>query len=511
MDFRLDAGMIRSFFTRRRPVGGWTPPRRFDRNLVVIGAGSAGLISAQVAAVARAKVTLVEAHAMGGDCLNYGCVPSKALIRSAAIAHQMRHADRYGLHPSGATVPFAQVMARVRRAIADIAPHDSVERYEAMGVEVLAGHARIADPWTVEVSLAGGAVRRLTTRAIILATGAAPAVPDVPGLQQAGFLTTDTLWDNLGARAEAPARLAILGGGPVGCELAQALARLGSAVTLVEMTPRLLPREDEDVSAAVQAKLGADGVSVLTDATVVACGVAGEARWIDVEGGGARHRIACDEIVVAVGRVPRLAGLGLETLGIPTDRPLAVNGFMQTRFPSILVAGDVVGRLQFTHTASHQAWYAAMNALFGTIRRFRVDERVLPRAIFTDPEVARVGLSEAEARDRGIAVEVTRYGIDDLDRAITDGSAEGFVKVLTVPGRDRILGVTIVGDRAGDMIAEFALAMRNGLGLGAILRTVHIYPTWAEANRFAAGAWRRARLSPRLLRLAERYHGWRRG
>lgn len=505
------ARMIINFLNRRRAYRGFTRPKSFDRNLIVIGAGSAGLVSSYIAAATKAKVTLVEAHKMGGDCLNYGCVPSKALIKSATLANQMRHADSYGLTPHTPAIPFAEVMARVHRVIADIAPHDSVQRYSDLGVEVLEGYAKLVDPWTVEIALNSGGVQRLTSRAIIIATGARPFVPPLPGIEDVGYLTSDTLWDALKTHETAPKRLVVLGGGPIGCELAQSFARLGSNVTQIEMGPRVMAREDADVSAAVQQSLAADGVQVLTGHKALACGVTDGEKWIEVQAGDSVHRIAFDQMIAAVGRVPRLTGFGLEELGIKTGRVVETNEYLETLFPNILAAGDVAGPYQFTHTASHQAWFAAVNALFGTFKRFKADYRVIPWATFTDPEVARVGLSEAEAQAQGIAYEVTRYGIDDLDRAIADSAAHGFVKVLTVPGRDRILGATIVGAHAGDLLAEFVLAMKHGLGLGKILGTIHIYPTMAEANKYAAGEWRRAHVNPRLLAFVERFHSWRRG
>lgn len=505
------ARMVLSRIARRRVQSRWTRPRRFDRNLVVIGAGAAGLVSSYIAAATRAKVTLVESHRMGGDCLNYGCVPSKALIQSAKIAHQMRHADAWGLAATPPTVDFPAVMDRVHRVIADIAPHDSVERYTALGVEVLQGYARLTDPWTVEIALNDGTTRRLTTRAVIIATGAAPVLPPLPGLDTVAPLTSDTLWDALRTRPAPPRRLVVLGGGPIGCELAQAFARLGSAVTQIEAAPRLMLREDEDAAALVQSALAADGVQVLTGHKAIACGTDADGKWIDVAHGETTQRLHFDDILVAVGRAARLTGFGLEELGIPTGRVIETNDYLETIHPNILAAGDVAGPFQLTHAAGHQAWFAAVNALFGSVWRVRADYRTVPWATFTDPELARVGLSESEAKAKGIAYEVTRYDLDDLDRAIADGRTAGFVKVLTVPGRDRILGVTIVGAHAADLIAEFVLAMRHGLGLGKILSTVHIYPTLAEANKYAAGAWRRTHVNPRLVALAERFHRWRRG
>ena len=505
------ARMVLNLLKRRRVYARWTRPKSFDRNLIVIGAGAAGLVSAYIAAATKAKVTLVEAHKMGGDCLNYGCVPSKALIKSAKLAHQMRKADHYGLSATEPNIPFGQVVSRVHRVIADIEPHDSVERYTDLGVEVLQGYAKLIDPWTVEITMSDGSTQRLTTRAVIIATGAAPFVPPLPGIDDVDYLTSDTLWDRLKDRDNAPKRLVVLGGGPIGSELAQSFARLGSQVTQIEMAPRIMIREDAEVSALVQASLEADGVKVLTGHKALACGVTDGEKWIEVEHEGKTHRIAFDEMIAAVGRAPRLKGFGLEELGIKVNRVVETNEYLETLYPNILAAGDVAGPYQFTHTAGHQAWFAAVNALFGDVKRFKADYRVIPWATFTDPEVARVGLSEAEAREKGIPFEVTRYGIDDLDRAIADGSAHGFVKVLTVPGKDRILGATIVGEHAGDLIAEFVLAMKHGLGLGKILGTIHIYPTLAEANKYAAGEWRRAHVNARLLAWVESYHTWRRG
>ncbi|OJF92488.1 dihydrolipoyl dehydrogenase family protein [Pararhizobium antarcticum] len=489
----------------------WKRPRKFDRNLIVIGGGSAGLVSAYIAAATKAKVTLVEANRMGGDCLNYGCVPSKALIRSAKLAHQMRKADRYGLAAHLPQVPFAEVIERVHRVIAEIEPHDSIERYTSLGVEVLEGYARLVDPWTVEIALNSGETRRLTTRAVIIATGAGPFVPPLPGIVEVGYLTSDTLWEQLRGRMDAPRRLVVLGGGPVGCELAQSFARLGSEVTQLEMAPRLMMREDEDAAEHVLASLEADGVRVLTQHKARACGLTDGRKWIEVEHGGEVQRVEFDELIVALGRAARLKGFGLEELGIEVDRVVETNAYLQTGYPHILAAGDVAGPYQFTHVAAHQAWFATVNALFGDFKRFKADYRVIPWATFTDPEVARVGLSEAEAKEKNIAYEVTRYGLDDLDRAIADSAARGFVKILTVPGKDTILGATIVGEHAGDLLAEFVLAMKHGLGLNKILGTIHIYPTLAEANKMAAGLWRRNHISPRLVALLGWFHRWRRG
>ncbi|WP_342616436.1 FAD-dependent oxidoreductase [Rhodoferax sp. GW822-FHT02A01] len=497
---------------RLRVLARWRSvrPARFDRNLVVIGAGSGGLVAAYIAAAVKAKVTLVEAKVMGGDCLNYGCVPSKALIRSAKAAHQMRRARDYGLS-AAPVVDFKAVMQRVQQVIADIAPHDSVARYTDLGVDVVQGYARITNPWTVEIQRTDGSRQTLSTRSIVIAAGAQPVVPALPGLEEVGYLTSDTLWEHLATLDVLPKRWVVLGGGPIGCELSQAFARLGADVIQVEMAPRLLLREDEEVSAVVQASLEADGVQVLTSHQALRCERLGDAKVLVLSHHGQEVRMPFDQLLCAVGRKARLTGYGLEALGIATDKTIITDDTLQTVYPNIYAAGDVAGPYQFTHVASHQAWYAAVNALFGDFKRFRVNYQAIPQASFTDPEVARVGLNEQEATAQGIAYEVTRYVLDDLDRAIADGEARGFVKVLTVPGKDRILGATIVGAQAAELLAEYVLAMQHGLGLNKILGTVHTYPTMAEANKYAAGQWRRAHQPQRLLQWVERFHAWRRG
>lgn len=497
----------------RRVYQGWNhlKPRRFDRNLIVIGAGAGGLVSAYIAAAVKAKVSLIEAHKMGGDCLNYGCVPSKALIKSAKLAHQMRHASQYGLNDTAVAFKFKELMQRIQAIIATIAPHDSVQRYTELGVEVLQGYAKIITPWSVQIAYADGSTQVLTTRAIIIAAGARPLVPGLPGLDEVGYVTSDTLWERFATLDAVPRRIVVLGGGPIGCELAQSFARLGSQVTQVEMAPRIMLREDPEVSALAQAALQANGVRVLTGHKALRCEKVAEQKFLLTEHAGQEQRLEFDELVCAVGRVARLTGYGLEELGIATNRTVPTNEYLQTLYPNIYAAGDVAGPYQFTHTAAHQAWYASVNALFGDFKRFKVDYAVIPSATFIDPELARVGLNEQEAKEKGVAYEVTRYGLDDLDRAIADSEAHGFVKVLTAPGKDRILGVTIVGTHAGDLLAEFVLAMKHGLGLNKILSTIHTYPTLAEANKYAAGEWKRAHQPERLLGWVAALHTWRRG
>ena len=509
--FPMLAKQFMGFLQGRRIYAKWQRPDKFDRNLIVIGGGAAGLVTSYIAAAVKARVTLVEAHKMGGDCLNYGCVPSKALIKSARIANQMRHAGNYGLTATEPEFSFGKVMARVHEVIAAVAPHDSVERYTRLGVEVLAGYAKIVDPWTVEIHLNQGGTQRLTTRSIVIAAGARPFVPPLPGLDDVGYVTSDTLWDEFAKLDTPPARLVVLGGGPIGCELAQSFARLGSKVTQIEMSSRIMMREDIEVSDLARDALTRDGVAVLTSHKALRCERDGDRKVIVVEHQGQEKRIEFDALLCAVGRVARLQGYGLEDLGIPTQRTVAANDYLETLYPNIYAAGDVAGPYQFTHTAAHMAWYAAVNALLGDFKKFKVDYSVVPWATFIEPEVARVGLNEQEAKEKGIAHEVTRYGIDDLDRAIADGTAHGFVKVLTVPGKDRILGVTIVGEHAGDLLAEFVLAMKHGLGLNKILGTIHTYPTLAEANKYAAGEWKRAHAPQTVLSWLARFHTWKRG
>ena len=512
--FPLLAPRVVDAFQRRRVYARWAGqrPRRFDRNLIVIGGGAAGLVSAYIAAAVKACVTLVEAHQLGGDCLNTGCVPSKALIQAARVAQQLREAGRYGIASVVPTIDFRAVMQRVRDVIAAIAPHDSVERYTALGVEVLQGKATLINPWTVEVALHDGSRQTLTTRSIVIAAGARPVVPPLPGLDDVGYLTSDTLWDDFAQRDTIPQRIVLLGGGPIGCELAQALARLGAQVTVVEMAERLLLREDEEVSALVAQALSADGVKLLCGHRALRCAVVDGEKTLWVQRADeAEQQLKFDLLICAVGRVARLEGYGLEALGITAERHVPTNDYLQLVYPNIYAAGDVAGPYQFTHAAAHQAWYAAVNALFGSFKLFKADYRVLPSATYTDPELARVGLNEREARAQGIAYELTVFPLRDLDRAIVDGETEGFIKVLTVPGKDRILGVAIVGQHAAELLAEYVLAMKQGLGLNKILGTVHSYPTLAEANKYAAGEWKRAHQPLALLKWVRRYHDWRRG
>jgi dihydrolipoamide dehydrogenase len=506
--FPLIARRIVALVRARKIYSRWRKPATFDRNLVVIGAGSAGLVAAYISAAVKAKVTIVEKHQMGGDCLNTGCVPSKALIRSAKLLSHIRRAKEFGIRSATADFDFAEVMERVQRVVRTVEPHDSAERYTGLGVEVLAGEARITSPWSVEVKTAEG-TQTLTTRAIVIAAGARPFVPPIPGIEAVGYLTSDNVWQ----LRTLPKRLVVLGGGPIGSELTQAFARFGAKVTQVEMLPRILIREDPEVSQMVTERFRAEGIEVLVEHTAKAFRVENGEKVMLAEHAGREVRIAFDAVLVAVGRVANTQGYGLEELGIGTTkaRTVEANEFLETIYPNIFACGDVVGPFQFTHTAAHQAWFAAVNALFGTFRKFKADYSVIPWATFTEPEVARVGLNETEAREKGVAHEVTTYGIDDLDRAIADEEAHGFVKVLTVPGKDKILGVTIVGEHAGELIAEFVTAMKHGLGLNKILGTIHIYPTLTEANKYAAGNWKRAHAPATILRWLERFHAWRRG
>ncbi|MEO0463481.1 MAG: FAD-dependent oxidoreductase [Pseudomonadota bacterium] len=498
---------IIGFIKRRKVYAGFSKPKSFDRNLIVIGAGSAGLVSAYIAAQVKAKVTLVEANKMGGDCLNTGCVPSKALIKSAKVAATMRNADHYGITPVEPDVPFGKVIERVMGAVKAIEPHDSPERYESLGVDVVLGYAKLIDPWTVEIARNDGGTQRLTARGIVIASGAEPFVPPIPGLEDSGYLTSDTMWDAFAQMERAPERVVVLGGGPIGCEISQSLARLGSNVTQIEREDAVLGREDEEVSALALEALRASGVTVLTGHNAVRV----EDGAVITESGGDEKRIGFDALIVAVGRAARLEGYGLENLGIDTSRTIVHDEFLGTKFPNIYVCGDVAGPYQFTHVASHQAWYASVNALFGQFKKFKADYRVIPAVTFLDPEVARVGINEREAKEQGIAYEVTTYQMEESDRAIAESATSGFVKVLTPPGKDTILGATIVAHNAGELIAEMTLAMKYKLGLNKLLGTIHAYPTMAEANKMTAGAWKRANKPEGLLVWVERYFNWRRG
>ncbi|QLQ24069.1 MAG: FAD-dependent oxidoreductase [Dechloromonas sp.] len=505
--FPLVARRIVEAVRRNRVYAKWKKPARFDRNIVVIGGGSAGLVTAYIGAAVKARVTLVERHELGGDCLNTGCVPSKALIRSARLLSHMARSKEFGIESARADFDFAAVMERVQTVIRTIAPHDSAERYTGLGVDVVHGSARIVSPWEVEIAREDGGRQRLTTRSIVIATGARPFVPPIPGIEEVGFLTSDNVWE----LRELPKRLVVLGGGPIGCELTQAFARFGARVTQVEMAPRILIREDSEISEMVTRRFRAEGIAVLVNHRAARFVVENGEKILVADHKGQDVRISFDAVLVAVGRAANLTGFGLEELGIPTGRTVGTNEFLQTSYPNIYAAGDVAGPFQFTHAAAHQAWYAAVNALFDPLRKFKADYSVMPWATFVEPEVARVGLNELEAREKGIPCEVTTYGIDDLDRAIADGEAHGLIKVLTVPGKDRILGVTIVGEHAGDLIAEYVLAMKQGIGLNRILGTIHIYPTLAEANKYVAGNWKKAHAPERLLAWVERFHAWRRG
>lgn len=502
--FPLLAKRSLALLKRRQALQGWPRPRQFDRNLVVIGAGSAGLVTSYIAAAVKAKVSLIEKHKMGGDCLNTGCVPSKALIRSSRLLAQTRRAREFGFDKIEVQFDFAKVMERVQRVIGQVEPHDSVERYTGLGVEVIEASARITSPYRVEVD-----GRELTTRGIVVATGAQPAVPAIPGLAQIDCLTSDTIWQ----LRELPSRLLVLGGGPIGCELAQAFARFGSRVTMVVRGPRLMRREDADVAELVMTRFREEGIELLLEHRIVEFLEQDGEKLLRCEKGGEQRLVPFEQALVAVGRRPNTKGLGLEELGISLNPngTIATNEYLQTRIPTIYACGDVAGPYQFTHVAGHQAWYAAVNALFGGLRRFKVDYSVIPFATFTDPEVARVGLNEQEAKQKGVAYEVTRFDLAELDRAIAESEAHGMVKVLTVPGKDKILGAAIVGENAGELIGEFTAAMRHGFGLNKILATIHIYPTLFEANKYVAGAWKRAHAPQGILRWVERYHAWRRG
>ncbi len=492
------AKTVVAIIQRRRRLAGFKKPARFDNNLIVIGAGSGGLVASYIAAMVKAKVTLIEKHKMGGDCLNTGCVPSKAIIRSSRINNYLHRASDYGLKNVSGEVDFPAVMRRVNAVVDTIAPNDSVERYTELGVNCVQGQAKIVSPWHVEVN---GDV--LSARNIIVASGGRPVVPNIPGIESVGYFTSDTIWQ----LQALPARLVVVGGGPIGCELAQAFHRLGSEVTMV-VRSQLIPKEDEDVAKEVADQFSREGIRVLTHTSIAQVDTHQSEKRLRLSVEGEEITIACEQILLAVGRQANTEDMGLEDVGVALNHngTVAVDRHLRTDCPTIYACGDVAGPYQFTHVASHQAWYAAVNSLFGSLRKFTVDYSVIPWVTFTDPEVARVGLNEREAIAQGIAYEKTVYGIDELDRAIADSEAHGFVKILTVPGKDKILGVTITGYHASELIAEYILAMRHGLGLNKILGTIHIYPTLSEANKYAAGVWKKAHKPEGLLTWVEKFH-----
>lgn len=507
--FPLVAKKVIDHLKARKVYAKWqaVKPKSFDRNVIVIGAGSAGLVTSYIAAAVKAKVTLVERHKMGGDCLNTGCVPSKALIRSAKFLNHIERSKEFGIKEASAAWNFTDVMDRVQRIVNEIEPHDSIKRYSALGVDCVTGEARIVSPWEVEITAGDGTKRRMTTKNIVIATGARPFVPPIPGLAEIKPLTSDNVW----TLRVLPKRLVVLGGGPIGSELTQCFARFGAQVTQVEMLPRILIREDAEVSAMVQKRFESEGVRVLVNHKAKAVVVENGEKFLIVEADGKESRVAFDEILCAVGRIANTTGFGLEELGIPAKRVVETNEFLETIYPNIFACGDVAGPYQFTHTAAHMAWYASVNALFGNFKKFKVDYSVVPWATFTDPEVARVGINEQEAKEKNIAHDVHVYGIDDLDRAIADGEAHGMVKVITVKGSDKILGATIVGEHAGDLLIEFVAAMKHGFGLEGILGTIHTYPTLGEANKFAAGAYKRSTATVGKLAVAKAMNDWTRG
>ncbi len=506
--FPLIAKRIVTTIGAKKMYKQWNKPKKFDNNIVVIGGGSAGLVTAYIAAAVKAKVTLIEKHKMGGDCLNTGCVPSKALIKSSKLISMTKRSKEFGIKSMQADFEFSEVMERIQGVVSTVAPHDSVERYTELSVDVVVGTAKIVSPWEVEVTTETG-VQTISACSIVIAAGARPFVPPIPGLDKIDYLTSDNVWD---LRAK-PQRMLVLGGGPIGCELAQSFNRLGVQVTQVEMAPRLMMREDIDVSEVVMANFIKEGIAIKLEHTAKEFLIENGEKILIAEHKGEQVRLPFDQVLLAIGRVANTTGYGLEELGVQLSdrRTVQINAFQETNFPNIYACGDVSGPYQFTHTAAHQAWYASVNALFGSFKNFKTDYSVIPWATFTDPEVARVGLNEQDAKALGIAYELSIYSLDDLDRAIADGEARGFVKVLTVPAKDKILGVTIVGEHSGDLIAEFVLAMKYNLGLNKVLGTIHIYPTMVEANKYVAGVWKKNHQPKKLLQWAAKFHSWKRG
>ena len=477
-------------------------PRHFDYNTIVLGGGSAGLVAAYTTSTLQGKAMLIEREQMGGDCLNTGCVPSKSIIRSAKFIADIKRAQSFGVAKSNYEFDFKNIIQRVHQKIATIAPKDSVQRYSELGVDCEQGSATIISPWQIKLN-----EKTFSTKNIIIATGATPHIPELSGLEQVPYFTTDSIW----SLEQLPKHLLIIGAGPIGCELGQAFARLGARVTIVQRRSRILPNEDEAAAELIEQALTLDKVTLCTNFCTQK--VSSENGSIVLEGTheGVPVKISSSHLLVATGRQANL--LGLDALDLETDKHnrLLVNQTLQTRFPNIFACGDVTSSMQYTHAASHQAWYAAFNALFRPLKMFKCSLENIPRAIFTDPEIASIGITEQQAITRNIEHQVITFPMDDIDRAITDNATEGFIKVITAGNSDKILGVCIVGEHASELITEFVLAKTNNLGLNKVLKTVHIYPTRSEINRMVAGKWRREQISPRTISLLSKFQRWRLG
>lgn len=484
---------------RRRKLKSYKRPKKYDYNVIVIGGGAAGLVSAELASSFQGKVALIEKNHMGGDCLNTGCVPSKALIRSAKLMHEMKNSQKWGIFSSSARVDFLQVMERVKKIIQQIEPQDSVERFTQLGVDCHRGQAFIQSPFEVRVG-----DNTLTTKSIIIATGAKPFVPNIPGLDRVRYVTSDTIWD----LKDLPRRLLILGGGAIGCELAQCFARLGSEVTVVEKADRLLPKSEPEASEELLEVFHEEGIHFLLSSTVSKF----ELYQAHITGGAGDQVVNFDVALVALGRVPNVKGFGLEQLNVQISASGAIEAdeFFETNVPGIYACGDVMGAYHLTHASSYQAKYAALNALFSPYQKIHKDEQAMPSVIFTDPQVAQVGLTEEEAKKQNLDFEITQYGIQDLDRAITDGEARGFIKVLTPRGQDQILGATIVSGHAGEYLTQITSAIKHKIGLKKILKTIHPYPTFSEANQKVAGLWLKKHTPSGLVGFFKSFQQWRR-
>src|SRR5687767_12622202 len=484
------------------------PPANGRYNIVVLGAGTAGLITAIVGASLGAKVALVEKHLMGGDCLNVGCVPSKSVIRAARAWADLRNAEQFGLRiPAGVTYDFGAVMSRMRKLRARISHHDSAQRYAALGVDVFIGTGRFTGADTIHVEGPAGN-RELKFRRAAICTGARPSAPPVPGLRETGYLTNESLF----SVTQLPQRLAVIGAGPIGCEMAQSFARFGSQVYLIEAMHGILPKEDRDAAQVVAQQMAKDGVTLLccgTDVQVV--GTPGGKR-LSLRAHGEQHQITVDEILVAVGRTPNVEGLGLEVAGVEFDeKGVNVNGRLQTSNPRIFAAGDICSRYHFTHAADAMAQIVVQNALFPHplgLAYATVDSLVMPWCTFTEPEIAHVGMYEKDATAKGLEVETYTLKLDEVDRAVLDGQEDGFARIHIQKGADRILGATIVSARAGDLITQISLVMKAGAGAKTIAATIHPYPTQAEMNKKVVNLWRKAHFSPRTKNALIRLFAW---
>lgn len=494
-----------NYYLKKKLYRHYKKPRAFDYNLIIIGGGSAGLVTTFIARILKAKVAIIEKEKMGGDCLNTGCVPSKSLIKIAKIISYGKTPSSWGLKNINIDFSFEDIMNKIHSIIKEIEPHDSIVRYTQLGAECFLGQAQILSPWEVQIG-----EKIISAKYLVIATGARPIIPQIPGIESISPLTSENIWQ----LKKQPARLGILGGGVIAAELAQAFSRLGSSVFIIEESSRILSREDEDASGLIHEIFIKEGIKIYTSHTLKKCEKSGDEKiLLCIDREGREISLVCDQLFIAIGRKATTSGFGLEKikLDLNDNGSIKVNEYMQTSLPNIFACGDVAGPFNLTHAASHQAWHTTVNALLGFIKMFKINYSVLPVCTYTDPEIATVGYSKAELIKKSIPFEETIFPMKDLDRAIIEGETCGFVKVFTPPNSDKILGVVIISAEASTMILEFTLAMKHNLGLNKILNTIHAYPGMGEANKYLAGRWKQRKSRLNLLKALERFHTFSRG